>query len=195
MTRQNLIPSQSDAAPSLNALIPLWDFCNHQDGQVCALYNLVIELLTNSSFQFSTDFNPDTRETVCQANRDYGEGEQVFIYYGHRTCAEQFIHNGFVDINNAHDALAIKVGLSKSDPLAEKRTSLMFKLRIVPGKRLRRPSAIHKMTPDLCLEEKLTGPVPFQLHAGTQPVDGKLLAFLRLFCMDKDALGKKRLRG
>ena len=40
-------------------------------------------------------------------------------------------------------------------------------------------------------EEKLAGPVAFQLHAGTQPVDGKLLAFLRLFCMDKDALGKE----
>lgn len=41
MTRQNLIPSQEeisgndkDQLPPVNALIPLWDFCNHQDGQV-----------------------------------------------------------------------------------------------------------------------------------------------------------------
>lgn len=30
----------------------------------------------------------------------------------------------------------------------------------------------------------------FQLRAGSQPVDGQLLAFLRLFCMTKKSLGK-----
>ena len=33
MTRQNLIPSK-DGASQMNALIPLWDFCNHQEGKV-----------------------------------------------------------------------------------------------------------------------------------------------------------------
>lgn len=70
---------------------------------------------------------------MCQAGRDFGSGEQVFIFYGTRTCAEQFIHNGFVDINNAHDALTLKVGLSKSDPLAGQRATLLFKLRILSG--------------------------------------------------------------
>jgi len=40
----------------------------------------------------------------------------------------------------------------------------------------------------ICLDEKLNGPLTFQLQVGTQPVDGKLLAFLRLFCMTKDSL-------
>lgn len=43
MTRQNLVPSvetsRSDDGQQLpvtvNALVPLWDFCNHQDGTVC----------------------------------------------------------------------------------------------------------------------------------------------------------------
>ena len=34
----------------------------------------------------------------------------------------------------------------------------------------------------------MTGPISFQLHAGTQPVDAKLLAFLRLFCMTQESL-------
>lgn len=163
MTRQNLIPSQEEIVegdgkekqlvPLVNALIPLWDFCNHQDGQ------------------FSTDFHPESRRTVCQAGRDFGAGEQVFIFYGTRTCAEQLIHNGFVDTNNSHDALTLKIGLSKSDPLAGQRAALLCKLHILS-------------------DEKISGPIAFQLKAGPQPVDGQLLAFLRLFCMTKDSLDR-----
>jgi len=150
MTRQNLIPSK-DGTSQMNALIPLWDFCNHQEGE------------------FSTDFDGESQRSVCQANRDFGAGEQVFIFYGQRTCAEQFIHNGFVDINNSYDAFPLKIGLSKSDPLACDREALLRKLNIIA-------------------EEKLSGPLTFQLSVGTQPVDGKLLAFLRLFSMTKDSL-------
>lgn len=38
-------------------------------------------------------------------------------------------------------------------------------------------------------DEKVSGPMTFQLRAGTQPIDGQLLAFLRLFCMTKKSLG------
>ncbi len=37
-------------------------------------------------------------------------------------------------------------------------------------------------------DAKINCPIPFKLHAGTQPVDGKLLAFLRLFCMNRESL-------
>ena len=33
MTRQNLLPS-CDGERQVNALIPLWDLCNHDDGKV-----------------------------------------------------------------------------------------------------------------------------------------------------------------
>lgn len=39
----------------------------------------------------------------------------------------------FVDINNTHDSLTIRVGLSKSDQLAQQRAELLAKLRILPG--------------------------------------------------------------
>lgn len=73
---------------------------------------------------------------MCQAGRDFGAGEQVFIFYGTRTCAEQLIHNGFVDTNNSHDALTLKIGLSKSDPLAGQRAALLCKLHILSGNNL-----------------------------------------------------------
>lgn len=83
--------------------------------------------------QFSTDFDSENRRSVCLASRDFGNSEQVFIFYGRRTCAEQLIHNGFVDVNNSYDALALRIGLSKSDPLAQQRTDLLRKLRILTG--------------------------------------------------------------
>lgn len=38
------------------------------------------------------------------------------------------------------------------------------------------------------LADENQGPIPFQLHCGTRPISGRLLAFLRLFCMDQVAL-------
>nr|CAG4646854.1 EOG090X0266 [Megafenestra aurita]SVE92253.1 EOG090X0266 [Megafenestra aurita] len=73
--------------------------------EIDAPYDLNVNYILK---QFSTDFHPESKRTVCQAGRDFGPGEQVFIFYGTRTCAEQFIHNGFVDINNTHDALTLK---------------------------------------------------------------------------------------
>lgn len=83
--------------------------------------------------QFSTDFHSESRRSVCHASRDFGREEQVFIFYGTRTCAEQLIHNGFVDVNNSHDALTLRIGLSKSDSLADQRTAVMRKLGILSG--------------------------------------------------------------
>ena len=50
MTRQNFVPS-SDGKTMLNALIPMWDMCNHSNGkvsiQIFSIYSefLVIRLL------------------------------------------------------------------------------------------------------------------------------------------------------
>lgn len=70
---------------------------------------------------------------MCHADRPFGCGEQVFIHYGPRTCADQLIHNGFVDTNNSHNALYLKIALSKSDALVHKRAALLRKLSITTG--------------------------------------------------------------
>lgn len=61
--------------------------------------------------------------------------------------------------DNENDAYWIRLGVSKSDPLQEKRLELLKKLEIWS-------------IADFCIKK------------GTSPVDGRLLAFLRVFNMD-----------
>ncbi|XP_017782395.1 PREDICTED: histone-lysine N-methyltransferase setd3 [Nicrophorus vespilloides] len=114
MTRQNTIPSE-DKAEMTSALIPLWDFCNHTNGNI------------------STDYNPMEDRSECLAVRDFKKGEQLFIFYGARTNSDLFIHNGFVYEENEHDGFALSLGISQSDPLREKRAILLEKLLINPN--------------------------------------------------------------
>ena len=92
------------------------------------------------------------------ARRDYQAAEQIFIFYGPRTNSEFFVHNGFVYPDNEHDGLRLSLGISQGDPLQSKRTQLLSRLGI----------------PD-------TG--DFMLKKGPDPVDGRLLAFVRVFNM------------
>lgn len=49
-----------------------------------------------SNFQISTDYNPELDRSECLALRDFKAGEQLFIFYGPRSNADLFIHNGYV---------------------------------------------------------------------------------------------------
>ncbi|XP_050299746.1 actin-histidine N-methyltransferase [Anthonomus grandis grandis] len=144
MTRQNMIPSE-DGSTMINALIPLWDLCNHTNGTI------------------STDYNPQLKRSECLAFRDFQAGEQLFIYYGARTNADFFIHNGFVYEENENDIYWIRLGVSKSDSLEEKRRELLKKLGI-------------------------WSIAEYSIKKGSRPVDGRLLAFLRVFNMNEDQL-------
>ncbi|CAB3360281.1 Hypothetical predicted protein [Cloeon dipterum] len=62
MTRQNFVVS-SDGKSMVNALIPLWDLCNHEQGRL------------------STDFLPEKDHSECLAWRRFSRGEQIFIFY------------------------------------------------------------------------------------------------------------------
>ncbi|KAG5877595.1 hypothetical protein JTB14_027599 [Gonioctena quinquepunctata] len=144
MTRQNTIPSE-DGQSMINALIPLWDMCNHTNGTI------------------STEYNPDLHRSECLALRDFKPGEQFFIFYGPRTNADLFIHNGFIYEDNVHDGYWIRLGISRSDNLQEKRTELLQRLAI-------------SSTSD------------FFIKKGSEPIDGALLAFVRIFNMNEDQL-------
>jgi len=144
MTRQNFVPS-SDGKTMLNALIPMWDMCNHSNGKL------------------STDFNAEKDRSECMACRDYKAAEQIFIFYGPRTNSEFFVHNGFVYPDNEHDGLRLTLGISEKDPLHPERTKLLGRLGI-PDKG------------------------DFMLKKGPDPVDGRLLAFLRVFNMGPEHL-------
>lgn len=96
MTRQNSIPSE-DGNSFVNALIPLWDMCNHMNGNVSSKKKSKFSLLSSyilPVFQISTDYNPSLQRSECLAVKDFKAGEQLFIFYGIRNNADLFIHNG-----------------------------------------------------------------------------------------------------
>ena len=94
------------------------------------------------------------------ACRDYQAAEQIFIFYGPRTNSEFFIHNGFVYPDNEHDGLRLRLGISPDDPLQSERAQLLGRLGIPTNG-------------------------DFMLKKGPDPVDGRLLAFLRVFNMGR----------
>jgi histone-lysine N-methyltransferase SETD3 len=100
------------------------------------------------------------------ACRDYEAGEQIFIFYGPRTNSEFFVHNGFVYPDNEHDGLRLRLGISRDDPLQPERAQLLGRLGIPASG-------------------------DFMLKKGPDPVDGRLLAFLRVFNMGP---GKFKIR-
>jgi len=140
MTRQNLVPGR-ETSTAINSLIPLWDFANHDNGQL------------------STDYDPDTNSTVCLAQRDFSDGQQFTIFYGVRANCDLLIHNGFVFPDNQTDCLTVRLGVAKTDPLAAARLALLDKLGVNSQK--------------------------FYLRRTEEPLDQKLVAFLRVLQMEQ----------
>ncbi|KAM9786546.1 actin-histidine N-methyltransferase isoform X2 [Syngnathus typhle] len=98
MTRQNQIPTE-DGSQITQALIPLWDMCNHTNGLITTGYNL------------------EDDRCECVALTNYKENEQIYIFYGTRSNTDFFVHNGFFFQDNVHDRVKIKLGISKSERL------------------------------------------------------------------------------
>jgi len=111
----------------------------------------------------------------CMACRDYQAAEQIFIFYGPRTNAEFFVHNGFVYPDNEHDGMRLRLfvypdnehdgmrlrlGISQDDLLQPKRAELLGRLGIPASG-------------------------DFMLKKGPDPVDGRLLAFIRVLKMEQ----------
>nr|CAD7258874.1 unnamed protein product [Timema shepardi] len=111
----------------------------------------------------TTTFSPELDRSECTACHSYSAGDQIFIFYGSRSNADLFVHNGFVFGDNHHDSMRLKLGVSKADPLQAERAKLLSRLGL-----------------------PTTG--EFYLKTGADPVDGRLLAFLRVFSMRQEHL-------
>lgn len=150
MTRQNAVPltdtaggDDEDGTDAMTAMVPLWDMCNHSEGKVFTDYDISANMLR------------------CYAMRDFEKGQEVTIFYGRRTNAEFFIHNGFVFPENRHDSVDIKLGISKQDPL-------------------------YAVKAKLCDDHELTPSGIFALVPRERPVCEDLSTFLRILVL-KDA--------
>jgi len=153
MTRQNQVPVK-DLSKTTNTLVPFWDFSNHEG-------------ITGEE-EISTDFNDDTGETFCMANRDFKSGEEFTIFYGKRTNADFLVHNGFVPVGsdgriiNAHDSYVLKLGVSKNDPVAADKLEMLDVLSI----------------------PRHGTYFPLSQGGGDKPpFDNVLLAFVRILCL------------
>lgn len=78
-----------------------------------------------SCTQITTDYNEKEDSFKSLSVKDFKAGEQVCIFYGERSNAELLVHNGFVFEDNIHDKVGIQLGVSKSDPLFQKKEKLL----------------------------------------------------------------------
>lgn len=91
---------------------------------------------------------------------DLKGGDEIFNHYGDRKNAHFFLNNGFVYEEHPNDTLRLKIGLSTADPLYALKEALCKKIDISP-----------------------LG--VFELAAKTAPANKQLLAFIRIFLLDK----------
>ncbi|GFN94514.1 histone-lysine N-methyltransferase, partial [Plakobranchus ocellatus] len=107
---------------------------------------------------YTSDYNAEADACECFCLQDFPVGQQILIFYGPRSNGEFLVHNGFVYPDNEHDRLCLKLGISKGDSLFALKSEVLGKLNLAPSR-------------------------SFYLHRGRFPVDGDLLAFLRIFSM------------
>ena len=98
------------------------------------------------------------------SNRDFVEGEQFTIFYGERSNADLLVHNGFTyslaaDKPSPHDTMLLRLGIGKTDPLAQPKFDLLDQLSI----------------------PRVGG--HFKLTLAEKPFDNILLAFVRINCL------------
>jgi hypothetical protein len=92
ITRQNLVPDpRSDTGRTELALIPFWDFANHQHGPLLTEWRL--------------DQSTAAHGVQSSAMSLVPEGGQVFMCYGRRSNAEFLLYSGFVPAVNPDDSL------------------------------------------------------------------------------------------
>jgi len=112
--------------------------------------------------QLSTDYDPEGVATVCLAQRDFSVGQQFTIFYGVRANCDLLIHNGFVFPDNQTDCLTVRLGVAKTDPLAAARLALLERIGVSSQK--------------------------FYLRRTEEPLDSKLVAFLRVLQMEQSSI-------
>ncbi len=61
------------------------------------------------NFQISSYFDVQSNGLVCEAQRDFKAGEQVFIHYGNRSNLDLLLYSGFSLKSNPYDMIKIKM--------------------------------------------------------------------------------------
>eukprot|EP01130_Rhizamoeba_saxonica_P017103 TRINITY_DN8136_c0_g1_i1.p1 TRINITY_DN8136_c0_g1~~TRINITY_DN8136_c0_g1_i1.p1 ORF type:complete len:471 (-),score=106.68 TRINITY_DN8136_c0_g1_i1:26-1438(-) len=120
------------------ALIPIYDLFNHENGET-----------------ITAEFNMETNAIECKAKRDFKAGEQIYMFYGHRTNNDLIVASGFAIENNRWDFMTILFELRENDQLFDQKLTLL-NAHNIPQKGLYMLYSPHSYTGyDLLSEELL----------------------------------------
>lgn len=78
----------------------------------------------------STDYDTVKDCLVFYSMNDVKPGDEIYNYYGDRTNAEFFLHNGFVFDDHTNDSVRVKIGISKADPTFSYKDALCRKIEL-----------------------------------------------------------------
>lgn len=120
------------------------------------------DMANHSNGSVNTAYNDATKQIESFCLRDFGVGDQVTMAYGNRSNEDFLIHNGFVFPENDNKKFNIKLSLSKADELYDDRAKLLDALGLSA-------SGNYQIAPTF---------------------SGDLLAFVRIFNMNKEELTK-----
>lgn len=120
------------------------------------------DMANHSNGSVNTAYNDATNQIESFCLRDFAVGDQVTMAYGNRSNEDFLIHNGFVFPENDNKKFNIKLSLSKADELYDDRAKLLDTLGLSA-------SGNYQIAPTF---------------------SGELLAFVRIFNMNKEELKK-----
>ncbi|CAD5229582.1 unnamed protein product [Bursaphelenchus okinawaensis] len=119
-TRMNGVPRRQGTLQNqrpLPTLVPLIDFCN---------------FMQEDENNVSQYYDFDTRTVQLRANRDIKAGEELTLYYGHRSNSEFLLHNGLVpSTHNPHNYYELKTGFP-INKFVEEKCSYLQSMNMLP---------------------------------------------------------------
>lgn len=120
------------------------------------------DLANHNNGLVNTQFNDETNCIESFALANFTPGDEVTMAYGNRTNEDFLVHNGFVFAENSNKSYPLRLALSKSDEHFETRSKILKRLGMEGVN-------MYEIQPELSSE---------------------LLAFVRVFNMNKDQLQK-----
>jgi len=114
MSRQNPLPLKEDPAQKTLALMPLFDMCNHASGEMSSFYESESDAL------------------VCNAMKEFRQGDELVIFYGPRSNAQLLLYSGFSmkPGENEFDVVSAMLDFDEKDSLIPLKLQLAQELKM-----------------------------------------------------------------
>jgi len=150
LSRKNQIPliGRSGNPVDILALIPLYDLFNHEDGD-----------------EITAEYSLETESLECRAKRDFEVGEQIYMFYGHRSNLDLMLNSGFCSKSNRWDYVTVLFQILDSDKFKDRKVEILEQHNI----------------PSIGLY------VIYASQHSENPISEELIKFLRIFIIQKES--------